>query len=647
MTQRGGDAFLTTIVESHYTTVAQRQLQFALTLLASHLARHRTVYLVGQPVFAGHVLHLKHLLQIFGNLALFVFYILIFAFNGFVHHNGLGRMAEHLSHIEVKRFFAVALHKREVCIARGLAHHIHRGALTLRNLCNMFDMLLVNEQAHALLALVGNYFLGREGLVADRKLGHVDLSATLFHKFGEAVDVAGRAVVVNRDNRVDIFLAKSADKVIVALLHLRIGALHGVEFDTIGIAACVYRRNRATAQSDAIVVATNHNDLVALLRFFLQAVALGAVAHATGKHNNLIVSIFLSILTMFKSQHRARDERLAKLVAEVAGTIGGLYKNLLRTLVQPFPYRQNGLPRPFAVESAVSGHVDGRAGYGPRTDATAHTVADFATRTGRGTVKRLNSCREVVGLGLERDNALDILDHEVVARALVCRSKLLHNRSLREGHIIFIGRQDMMRILLGSLLDHGKQRRGHLLAVNYKGSAEYLVAAMLRIDLSEAKHLRVGKFATKLSLHIVKVFYLFGRKSKAFFLVVFLDVFYNFYRCRLDIDVKNLCIKLLIHSLQHGVILRIFAVHGKILFYTLHTRYIHVLRNLHGIRTPRSHHFAARTDEETVNHITFNHLGIAKKPAQGICIFLRQGFLRLYGNHAACRSLKKLNHIEV
>ena len=53
MAESRGDTFHATIVEGNHATVAQRQLQFALTLLTSHLARHGAVHLVRQPVLAG------------------------------------------------------------------------------------------------------------------------------------------------------------------------------------------------------------------------------------------------------------------------------------------------------------------------------------------------------------------------------------------------------------------------------------------------------------------------------------------------------------------------------------------------------------------------------------------------------------------
>ena len=69
-------------------------------------------------------------------------------------------MAEHLCHIEVEGLHAIGLAEREVSIARGLAHHIKRSTLALGNLPHVVDVLLVDEQAHAFLTLVGNDFLG-------------------------------------------------------------------------------------------------------------------------------------------------------------------------------------------------------------------------------------------------------------------------------------------------------------------------------------------------------------------------------------------------------------------------------------------------------------------------------------------------------
>ena len=94
-----------------------------------------------------------------------------------------------------------------------------------------FSTLGIDAPTHALLALVGNDFLGRERGVADGQCRHVDAAAAFLHEFREAVHVACRTVVVDRHHGIHLLLAKGADEVVGTLLHLGVGTLHGVELD--------------------------------------------------------------------------------------------------------------------------------------------------------------------------------------------------------------------------------------------------------------------------------------------------------------------------------------------------------------------------------------------------------------------------------
>ena len=76
-------------------------------------------------------------------------------------------------------------------IAGGFTNYIQRSTLALGNLAHMVDVLLVDEKTHALLTLVGNDFLGRQCLVADRQLSHINLTTTFLNKLGETVDMTG------------------------------------------------------------------------------------------------------------------------------------------------------------------------------------------------------------------------------------------------------------------------------------------------------------------------------------------------------------------------------------------------------------------------------------------------------------------------
>ena len=84
-----------------------------------------------------------------------------------------------------------------------------------------------------------------------------------------------------------------------------------------------------------------------------------------------------------------------------------------------------------------------------------------------------------MSFSLQGDDTLDVLHLEEIAGSLVSRSKLLDDRTLRESHIILVGRENLVRVLIGGLLDHAEKRRLHLLAVDDKLAAEDLVAAVL------------------------------------------------------------------------------------------------------------------------------------------------------------------------
>ncbi|CCY15509.1 unknown [Prevotella sp. CAG:755] len=146
-------------------------------------------------------------------------------------------MAEHLSDIEVERSDAIALFESEMGISRRFADHIHRRPLALGNAPHMVEMLFLDKEPHALLALVSYYFLGRKRLVANGELRHVDQSAAVLHQLREAVDMSGRPVVMDAHHWVHVFLTKGTHKIVGTFLHLGIGTLHSVQLDAARITA--------------------------------------------------------------------------------------------------------------------------------------------------------------------------------------------------------------------------------------------------------------------------------------------------------------------------------------------------------------------------------------------------------------------------
>ena len=103
--------------------------------------------------------------------------------------------------------------------------------------------------------------------------------------------MSGRAVVVNRNHGIHVLLAEGTYQVVGTFLHLWVGSLNGIQFNAVAIATRINGRYGAATKSDAVVVTTDDDYLIALLGLFLQAVALGAVAHASGEHDDFVVGV--------------------------------------------------------------------------------------------------------------------------------------------------------------------------------------------------------------------------------------------------------------------------------------------------------------------------------------------------------------------
>ncbi|MPN59825.1 hypothetical protein SDC9_207547 [bioreactor metagenome] len=104
-------------------------------------------------------------------------------------------------------------------------------------------------------------------------------------------------------------------------MHLGVGPLHRIQLNARGIFSRIDRRYGTAAHADAVVVTTQHHHLLAAVGIAFSGIALVGIAHATGKHDYLVVTKLLVVLGVFKGEYRAADQRLAEFVAKVGGTV--------------------------------------------------------------------------------------------------------------------------------------------------------------------------------------------------------------------------------------------------------------------------------------------------------------------------------------
>ena len=228
---------------------------------------------------------------------------------------------------------------------------------------------------------------------------------------------------------------------------------------------------------------------------------------------------------------------------------------------------------------------------------------------------------------------------------MVSGCELLYYRTFCECHIVFVGRDDFVRILLCGLFYHLEERRFLFFAIDDKCSAKDFVAAVFRVDLRETENFRVSQFASQVIFHLFQVVHFLFGECKPFFLVIGFEVFNVDDRFRLAIGGKHILIQAFVHALQHRVEFSVFIFYGEVLFNPADAIAAHVLGDLYCIGTPGSNHFAAWSHETAFQVFFTFRSGFAKEPTEFFVIVRCERLVALYGNHALGRGSEKKNHV--
>ena len=93
---------------------------------------------------------------------------------------------------------------------------------------------------------------------------------------------------------------------------------------------------------------------------------------------------------------------------------------------------------------------------------------------------------------------------------MIGRSELFYHRTFGKGYVVFVSRDNLVRIFLCSFLDHLEQRRLHFLSVDDERTTENFVAAVFRVNLCETEYFRVSQFAAQILFHLHQVVHFFA-----------------------------------------------------------------------------------------------------------------------------------------
>ena len=219
-------------------------------------------------------------------------------------------------------------------------------------------------------------------------------------------------------------------------------------------------------------------------------------------------------------------------------------------------------------------------------------------------------------LGFQRQHGVDGVNLEKVAGAVVGRGELLNGGAVGKRHVVLVGREDMMRILLRGLLNHGEETALHLLAVDDEGAAENLVATMFAVDLGETEHLAIRQRSSELGFYLLQVVDFLGREGEALLFVVGGEVLDGLDGLGRDVDGEDVLVEGRVEALQHRVVVGVRAADSPVFLDAADAGDTHVLGDFDGIGAPGSNHLATRADVAAFGSCRAQTFGLAEQPAE-------------------------------
>ena len=161
------------------------------------------------------------------------------------------------------------------------------------------------------------------------------------------------------------------------------------------------------------------------------------------------------------------------------------------------------------------------------------------------------------------------------------------------------------------------------------------MAAVLRVDLTEAEHLAVGERTTHALRNVVEIVNLLRAQCQTFLLVILLKVLDIHDRIWLLVDGEAILTHSFVETLEHRVESSIRSAHWEILLDADNTLETHVLGDLDGIGTPRSNHLTAWTYKPTLKGGLVDDCCTTEKPAKTIDLIGAELVINIYRKYGS------------
>ena len=159
-----------------------------------------------------------------------------------VLHDRLRRIPEHIGHLQVDWLFpGLPVLEHETVISGRFPYHVHRCAFAVSHPLQCCHVPGFNHESHALLRFVTHDLLVGKCRITHGQLIQMNQTSRFFHQFGQAIQMPACPVVMNRHDRVILAFRHRTNRITYPALHFRVGTLHGIQLDSVGIHTRIYR----------------------------------------------------------------------------------------------------------------------------------------------------------------------------------------------------------------------------------------------------------------------------------------------------------------------------------------------------------------------------------------------------------------------
>ena len=431
------------------------------------------------------------------------------------------RLAEKHFHRQIHGLVVeVGIAQLQMMLLGRLTNHGIRAALATAQGIEQIQVFRRNRHHVTFLGFVTPDLQGRHPRLITGNIPELKLAttATVLDQLRHGIGQAASSHIVNKADRVFLaHLPATVDNFLTTAFHFRVIALYRGKIQILVTGTGVHGRGCAPTKTNQHGRATQHNQFGADRNIALLDVLLANVTQTTGNHDRLVIptNLFTGSTRhfFFKGPEVTGQVRTTKFVVK-RSTADGAFNHDIQRRGNPVRLAIANFPGLLITGNIQIGHGEtGKTGFRLGTTTGRAFIPDFATRTCGRARERGNRCWVVVGLHFHQDvHRLPVIAVDTRVRI---REEATGFAAGDHRGVVLVGRQHALAIHLEGIANHREQGLFLAFPINIPGRVENLVAAVLRVGLSEHHQLNIRRIPLQADKGFDQVVNLIVRQRQA------------------------------------------------------------------------------------------------------------------------------------